>query len=158
MNATIKWGATKAEQHAKRLAELTAKKLELEAEEERLAAAEAEGGKAVERAVKNAAHARCAAVEQLYEGFGIEEQLTQRKKRDGSYTSVRSDANEVKRAALLVDAIRQAMAELEELRAAKASAGEPSDDQGQDGEEEAMDPVARDELSWPGAAGISHGQ
>lgn len=89
---------TKSRHRAERIAELIE-------EQEALRAEEAEHDKVVAEAIKRAGHARCAAVEELYEVLGIAEQTTQRTAKDGTVTTVRSDRDETKRAALLVEAV-----------------------------------------------------
>jgi len=70
----------------------------------RLQAEQAEHDRKIEAAVKTAAYARCAAVEELYELFGIEPEQRSRSSKNGTI-HVSTDRDEAKRTARLVDAV-----------------------------------------------------
>lgn len=100
---------TRREQRVQRLADLVAERKAFEAElAAKQAAIEAEeraAAKAVQDALKHAGEARCAAMEELYELFGIDEEVTEKTAKDGTVRRVRKDRDEVKRAARLVEAV-----------------------------------------------------
>ncbi|MGD8216259.1 hypothetical protein [Aestuariimicrobium sp. Y1814] len=100
---------TRRERRVQRLADLVAERKAFEAElVAKKAAIEAEeraDAKAVKDALKYAGEARCAAVEELYELFGITEEVTERMTKDGTVRRVRKDRGEAKRAARLVEAV-----------------------------------------------------
>lgn len=100
---------TRRERRVQRLADLVAERKAFEAElAAKKAAIEAEeraDAKAVKDALKYAGEARCAAMEELYELFGIDEEVTEKTAKDGTVRRVRKDRDEVKRAARLVEAV-----------------------------------------------------
>ena len=100
---------TRRERRVQRLADLVAERKAFEAElAAKKAAIEAEeraDAKAVKDAFKYAGEARCAAVEELYELFGITEEVTERMTKNGTVRRVRKDRGEAKRAARLVEAV-----------------------------------------------------
>lgn len=111
MNTTM----TKRERRAQRLADLVAERQAFEAElAARKAAIEAEelaDKKALKDALKYAAEARVGAVEELYELFGIEEEVTETVTKDGVVRRMRKDRDETKRTARLVERVVALVAE-----------------------------------------------
>lgn len=100
---------TKRERRAQQLADLVAERQAFEAElavkKRAIEAEEKADEKAVDDALKYASRARCAAVEELYEVLGIEEDFTVSTLKDGTVRRTRRDRDETQRAARLVEAV-----------------------------------------------------
>lgn len=140
---------TKRQRRAQQLAELVKAQHALEAEE-------AAHDKAIEEAVRRAATARCAAVEELYELLGIEEVTTERRTKAGQVQQVRSDRDETRRARSLVDTVVAAVAERDRQRAQLAAGEERAGSEGitsgvasDNGPDESVDPHVR---GWSSSA------
>lgn len=97
-NETRPTSLTTRQRRAQRLADLVAAQRAIEAEE-------AAADKAAEEALKRAGLARSRAVEELYDLLGINEETTTRARKDGTSRVVRTDRDETRRAARLVEAV-----------------------------------------------------
>lgn len=86
----------------------------LAAQQAQLEAEQAAHEQRIEVAVQEAARARCAAVEDLYELLGVEP-VTRTRKRGGRLREVNDDPGEVKRARALVDAVVELLGRVQDL-------------------------------------------
>lgn len=106
---------TKRERRAQKLADLVAERKAFETElAAKRAAIEAEAEaekKALDEAFQRAGRARTAAVEELYEVFGIDEDVVVSTTKGGTERRTRKDRDETKRAARLVEAVVALVAE-----------------------------------------------
>lgn len=97
-NETRPTTLTRRQRRAQRLADLVAAQRAIEAEE-------AAADRAAQEALKRAGLARSRAVEELYDLLGIDEETTTRTRKDGTSRTVRTDRDETRRAARLVEAV-----------------------------------------------------